>query len=135
MNINTMKAKMAFLLVLLAIFFVLNAPAARAQGDALKANEALLRTDEIIDNARIAIQESRSQKARLSLDMAAGLQAKAWDSYRNERIPHGPQAHCPSAPGGAARSRPRAVGPAIRAEQQQGDRGDARTPRQGSVTG
>jgi hypothetical protein len=78
------KAKAALLLVPLAILFALNAPPARAQGvdDALRAREALERTDEVIGSAKSAIEESRSQKARLVLDMAAGLQEKAWNSYR-----------------------------------------------------
>ncbi len=84
MNIHTKKAKRALLLVPLAILFVLIAPAARAQGvdDAIRAREALERTDEVIGNAKNAIDESRSQKARLVLDMAAGLQSKAWNSYQ-----------------------------------------------------
>ena len=85
MNTHKRKARTALLLVPLAIFFVLNAGPAKGQGannDAIRAQEALERTDEVIGSAKSAIEESRSRKARLSLDMAAGLQTKAWNSYR-----------------------------------------------------
>jgi hypothetical protein len=84
MNTYKRKAKKAFLLVPLAIFLLLSADAAKAQeaDDAPRAREALERTDEVIDSAKDAIEESRSQKARLTLDVAEGLQTKAWSSYR-----------------------------------------------------
>ncbi len=83
MNIHTRKTALTFLLVPMAIVFALTAPAARAQGvdDAMKAREAIERTDEVIGSAKSVIEESRSQKARLSLDMAIGLQTKAKSSY------------------------------------------------------
>jgi hypothetical protein len=76
--------KAVLLIVPLLMVSTLSAPPAMAQGsdDAVRAREALERTDEIIGTAQQAVDESRSQKARLSLDMAAGLQTKAWDSYR-----------------------------------------------------
>jgi hypothetical protein len=76
--------KTALLLILPAMILTMSAPLARAQGtdEANRAREALERTDEVIATARRAVDESRSQKARLSLDMAEGLQTKAWDSYR-----------------------------------------------------
>ncbi len=76
--------KTALLIVPLLMVSALGAAPARAQGsdDAMRAREALERTDEIIGTAQKAVDESRSQKARLSLDMATGLQTKAWDSYR-----------------------------------------------------
>jgi len=77
--------KTALLLVPAAVLFVLGSPAARAQGgeDQIRAEEALRRTDEIIGDAKSAIDESRSQKARLSLEMAIGLQQKAWENCRD----------------------------------------------------
>ena len=83
MKTNTMKVKIALLLVPLAILFVMNAPAVKAQGgeDQMRAFEALERTDDVIDNAKTAIEESRSQKARLSLEVAIQLQVKAQSSY------------------------------------------------------
>lgn len=84
MNTNKKKVKMVLLLIPLAILFALNAPAVKAQGvdDSDRVREALERTDEVIRSAKGAIEESRSQKARLSLEMAMGLQLKAWNSYR-----------------------------------------------------
>jgi tetratricopeptide (TPR) repeat protein len=84
MNTHGGRSKIALLLVPLAVLFLLCAGAAKTQEeeDAPKASEALERTDEIIDTAKDAIEESRSQKARLTLDVAEGLQAKAWSSYR-----------------------------------------------------
>ncbi len=83
MNIHTGKAAMALLLLAPAILLAMYASAAEAQGvdDATRAREAIERTDEIIGSAKSAIEESRSQKARLSLDMAVGLQTKAKSSY------------------------------------------------------
>jgi hypothetical protein len=74
----------AFLFTALALLVAAAPPAVKAQGttDAVRAQEALEKTDEIIRGAKGAIDESRSQKARLSLEMAVGLQLKAWTSYR-----------------------------------------------------
>jgi hypothetical protein len=84
MKTNGMNAKTALLFMVLAFLLAAAPPAARAQRDtdAVRAQDALEKTDEIIRGAKSAIEESRSQKARLSLEMASGLQAKAWNSYR-----------------------------------------------------
>ncbi len=82
---TTEKIRRAVLLLIpLALILTMGAPLAKAQGsdDANRAREGLERTDEIIGIAKKAVEESRSQKARLSLDMAIGLQTKAWNSYR-----------------------------------------------------
>jgi hypothetical protein len=57
----------------------------QAQGsmDRNTTQEALERTDEVIGNAKSAVDESRSQKARLSLEIASGIQTKAWNSFRS----------------------------------------------------
>ena len=125
-------ARAALLLVPLAILLALNAPAAKAQG----IDDATGRAKRSREPMRSsAARRARSRKAGArrrasSLDVAVGLQTKAWSSYESQRLPHGPQAHRRSARGGVARHRARAVGPAIRAEQHQGGRGNARTPRE-----
>jgi tetratricopeptide (TPR) repeat protein len=84
MKTNRVNVKTALLLVPLVFLLAAIPPAARAQRDtdAVRAQDALEKTDEIIRGAKSAVEEGRSQKARLSLEMAAGLQAKAWNTYR-----------------------------------------------------
>ena len=71
-----------------AIAPLLGPPAAWAQGngDSGRVHEALQRTDEIIASAKGIVDESRSQKGRVSLEMAVGIQLKAWDNYRGSRL-------------------------------------------------
>lgn len=71
-----------------AIAPLLGPPAAWAQGngDSGRVREALQRTDEIIASAKGIVDESRSQKGRVSLEMAVGIQLKAWDNYRGSRL-------------------------------------------------
>jgi type II secretory pathway pseudopilin PulG len=59
------------------------APRAQGSADRGKAQEALERTDEIIGGAKTVVEESRSQRARLSLDVASDIQAKAWNNFGN----------------------------------------------------
>jgi len=75
--------KTVMLLVPLAALIVSNAPGAKAQGidDGDKVRSALERTDRIIGDAKKVIEESRSQKGRLALDVAAGVQTRAWGSF------------------------------------------------------
>jgi hypothetical protein len=72
----------AFLLILL-FFMVSMVPSARAQGmdDADRVRSALERTDQVIGEAKIVIEESRSQKARLALDVAVAVQKRAWGDF------------------------------------------------------
>ncbi len=55
---------------------------AQSGTDAARVEEALRRTDEIIAEARIAVTESRSNKARLRIETAEAIQAKAHESFR-----------------------------------------------------
>jgi len=59
------------------------APRIAAQGmiDDARAREAIERTDEVISSAKGVVDESRSQKAQLSLQVAVGIQVRAKESY------------------------------------------------------
>ena len=75
--------RIAMLLVPLAALVVSNAPGAKAQvmDDIDKVRSALERTDRVIGDAKSVIEESRSQKGRLALDVAAGVQMRAWGNF------------------------------------------------------
>jgi tetratricopeptide (TPR) repeat protein len=75
--------RIAMLLVPLAILVASNAPGAKAQVmiDIDKVRSELERTDQVIGEAKTVIEESRSQKGRLALDVAAGVQMRAWGNF------------------------------------------------------
>jgi HEPN domain-containing protein len=75
---------MALLVLPIVIAILMNAGLARAQGnrDADRAQEALIKTDEVIAQAKSVISETRSQKGRVSLDVAVAIQERAWGDYR-----------------------------------------------------
>lgn len=71
------------LLPLIMISQLLAIPAlAQNATDAERVKQALNRTDEIIDEARSAVAESRSNKARLRIEKAEAIQSKAHESFQ-----------------------------------------------------
>jgi hypothetical protein len=80
---KTKPIQYAILLIPLIIFLPLHATDARSQNvsDRGRAEEALKRTDEIIEEARIVVGESRSNKARLRIEQAETIQKKARSSF------------------------------------------------------
>lgn len=82
-----MKTRRIIFVTLLASLAAIAVPRAEpvmAQSgpDAARVEEALKRTDEIIAEARMAVTESRSNKARLRIETAEAIQAKAHESYQ-----------------------------------------------------
>jgi tetratricopeptide (TPR) repeat protein len=73
----------AVILVPLILVLMPPAPGAKAQGadDVDKVRSALERTDQVIGDAKMVIEQSRSQKGRLALDVAAGVQTRAWGNF------------------------------------------------------
>jgi quinol monooxygenase YgiN len=55
----------------------------QGQGDPVRTREALARTDEVIAQAKGIVSESRSEKGRVSLDVASGMQTSAWSNYQS----------------------------------------------------
>lgn len=64
------------------LLLVASPPRSAAQGtiDGDRAQEAITRTDEVIAGAKTVVEDSRSQKAQLSLQVANGLQLRAKQS-------------------------------------------------------
>lgn len=82
-----MKTRRIINIILLASLAAIAVPRAdpvmaQSGPDAARVEEALRRTDEIIAEARLAVTESRSNKARLRIETAEAIQAKAHESFR-----------------------------------------------------
>jgi len=88
-NMSRIMRKMETTLMILPFLALMlaNPLSTHAQGrldDAGKAQEALQKTDEVISSARGVIEESRSQKGRLALEVAVQMQARAWSGFRSQ---------------------------------------------------
>jgi len=82
MNHRIIRTAALFVLpIVVAILMNPGSPRAQANRDAEKVHEALMRTDEVIAQAKGIVTEGRSQKGRLSLEVAGGIQKKAWGEY------------------------------------------------------
>ncbi len=82
-----MKTRRIIYILLLASFAAVAVPLAdpvmaQSGPDASRVEQELKRTDEIIAEARTAVTESRSNKARLRIETAEAIQAKAHESFR-----------------------------------------------------
>jgi len=86
MSTITKETKTTLMVLAFCALMLSNPPFVRAQGqldDAGRVQDALQRTDEVIGTAKGVIEESRSQKGRLALEVAAQMQTKAWGSFRS----------------------------------------------------
>ena len=83
-NRNMTKTTGIMTLVIACAFIFARPAPALAQGseDAVRVQEALERTDEVIARAKQLIEETRSEKGRVALRFAMEMQTRAWNSYR-----------------------------------------------------
>ena len=88
-NKKTILTMLAAIVIAATLIAPLCGPA-RAQGtydDALTVRTALERTDEVISRAGEVVNDTRSEKGRVSLQFALELQERAWANY-NAAIPN-----------------------------------------------